>query len=320
MLTAQVLALVLTASPLTEPPPSAPEPQLSSARAARFVGALLGGVVGAAVPSVLFALANGGCAGCTGPVLLAASMPLLSAVGATLGFSLMGGEASAGLASVGSLIGVFLSISLVLAGTGAIGEAVTGTTALPTLLLLVGAGALTIGAEALLLDARDQAVRAEPAKASSVSRFAATVAAAALTSALATALVGFANAFPFPLNVVSGFAGIGLGLAMPLIPFAVHKGQGGRGSLLSAYGGWLAMVGVGLLGGAVLSQARLSQPLNSLTTGLALGAAAVFASVAVPLTLEWSHHAADAPPVVESVTASLAPIPGGGQVMLGGRF
>lgn len=324
MLTAQVLALVLTASPLTEPPSSAPEPQLSSARAARFVGALLGGVVGAALPSVLFAITPSGCPGCTGPALLAASMPLLSAVGATLGFALMGGEASVGLASVGAVIGVLLSLTLLIASNALIGEPLpTGATPtpLPKLLIIMGAGAVTIGAEALLLDARDLAVRAEPAKASAIRRFAATVAAAALTSALATALVGFANVFPFPLNVVSGFAGVGLGLAMPLIPFAVHKGQGGSGSLLSAYGGWLAMVGAGLLGGSLLSPATAqSQPLNSLTTGLALGGVALLASVAVPLTLEWSHHAADPPPVVERVTASLAPIPGGGQVMLGGRF
>jgi hypothetical protein len=60
--------------------------------------------------------------------------------------------------------------------------------------------------------------------------------------------------------------------------------------------------------------------LNGLTIGLAVGAAAVFASVAVPLTPEWSHHAADARPVVDGVTAALAPIHGGGQVQLGGRF
>ncbi|MDP3238746.1 MAG: hypothetical protein Q8N26_38505 [Myxococcales bacterium] len=326
MLTAQVLALVLTASPLTEPSPSAPEPQLSSARAARFAGALLGGLVGFAVPLTVSSVTAAPCVGCvdTAQVLLGASAPVLSMVGASLGFALMGGEASAGVASLGLVAGMLLSLVFLVVGSELIADslAAASVTPLPKLLLLVGAGALTVGTQALFLSLRDDAVRADPAKTSPTRRVALTVTAAALTSLVAVALAGFASLLPFPLNVVSGFGGLGLGLAMPLIPFAVHKGQGGAGSLLSAYAGWLVMAGAGALGGLLLTQSGglRTTPLNNVATATVIGTAAVLASVAVPLMLEWSHHAADAPPVVESVTASLAPIPGGGQVMLGGRF
>lgn len=327
MLTAQVLALVLTASPLTQQlSPSAAEPQLSSSRAARFAGALLGGIVGFAAPLAISSV-TAPCVGCldAAQVLLGASAPVLSMVGASIGFALMGGEASAGVAGLGMVAGMLLSLVFLAVGAELISDnpGVASFTRLPKLLLLVGAGALTVGTEALFLSLRDDVLRANPEKASPTRRVALTVTAAALTSLVAVSLVGFANLLPFPLNVVSGFAGLGLGLAMPLIPFAVHKGQGGAGSLLSAYAGWLAMAGAGAIGGLLLTQSGgllTTPPLNNIATTTAIGAAAVLASVAVPLTLEWSHHTADAPPVVESVTASLAPIPGGGQVMLGGRF
>jgi hypothetical protein len=83
----------------------------------------------------------------------------------------------------------------------------------------------------------------------------------------------------------------------PLLSYAVHRGQKGRGSVLWAYLGVGVAIAVGavfVLGPVLTSAAspmgsRVGDRRQIAVGGVSLGGAVLGATVSIPLFLEWSH-------------------------------
>lgn len=300
----------------------------------RFLGALLGGALGMALPGVLAAASRTPCgafvACVPGPVavLLSSLTPPVAIVGAMLGSTLMGGQPSFGAAVAGLMGGLTSGLLLLLyhsrAFTGSSGDSAVGVT--------LAASGLAVALMAIALEARSDALEEFPFIATPTSRLVATALGtlgALAGVALLTTIAITAGGNGAAAAVVSI---LGLG-ALPLVPWAIHGGNGGRGSIGAAYLGWLGAVAlVGLCAGlvAVGLTGSLGGPtppvIAMLGGGIALGTlASVFA---VPLILEWSHgQALIEESVKTSVKAqvSVAPVSGptgitGGAVALSGTF
>ena len=301
----------------------------------RFVGAFLGGLVGMAIPAALAAATAPPCMGLCGfatvaGLVTAASAPL-SVVGATLGFTLMGGRMSAGAAIAGSLGGLGSGLLLLLFSTLSAREPnATNWGA------VIAASALTAALEALALEARSDTLDEAPFLEVNTSRLVftslgmLTALGASVGLAALTLATGYLAVLFGPIVLVAAAA------IVPIVPWSIHRGMGGEGSLGAAYLGWLASLAVGGAGVfAAFMGVSLSVPLVSVDprmvalVGGGIGLAAMAAVLGTPLMLEWSHgqahrERAKVAPAVQA-QVSVAPIAGpqglaGGTLGLAGTF
>lgn len=262
----------------------------------RFLGAFVGGLVGLAIPA---AIAGAGIPPCTiglcgfatiAGLAMGISGPL-SMVGANLGFTLMGGNASVGASAAGLLGGLGSGLVLLLIST-----VTTSLSNESQWAAVISAGALAAAIQALALEARNDALDEAPFLAAPTSRLAftslgmvATLGAGALLTALTLPFGYYAIIIaPIVLLVTAGLA--------PLVPWSIHRSMGGEGSLGAAYLGWLASLGVGAAGVfAAFLGATIALPaaqVDARTVGLiggGLGLALIAGVMGTPLMLEWSH-------------------------------
>lgn len=286
----------------------------------RLAGALVGGALGAALPVVL-ALATqppclGICAQSPSVILLSMLAPLTAIAGATAAWALLGGELSPGIAVAGAIGGSALGALLLF---GSLLLAAPATLPRPNWPGVVGASAVAVGVMALALEARHEALEEAPFLVVPAGRFVATT-----LSMLATVGLGALLSIGLGAATYSSALAIGVGIVTaslaPLVPLAVHRSLGGRGTGGWAYLGWLASLAIG---GAAFTGVLMSAlaggfgPLRDARTDAAIifaGAAGTLAAVfGVPLFLEFSHGAELLERSEEAgrPRLSLAPVPGG---------
>lgn len=307
-------------------PPESTEPERWSAGATkRFVGALLGGAVGAALPLVTGGLATNGCAStspCPGWAFVGGlAAPVLAVVGASLGYALMGGEPSVGAALAG-MMGGLAAAAAILAFEAIISLQPTSRPGWP---IVVAASSLAASLSVLAMVARSEALERVPFIASPASRVVLTALSLVGTLGLETLLLAFAastgSVFLTPVLILAALG------TTPLIPAAVHRALGGRGSFGAAYLGWAASLGVAGLGilGIIATSASLfgGDPrfIGLLTVSITGGSLA--AALGVPLFLEWSHantllEESRGPAVKAQL--SIVPLSGGAMAGLSGTF
>lgn len=297
----------------------------------RFVGALLGGMTGMAMAALASAglVAACRCTSTTGAGVFASAWPITSVVGATLGFSLTGGRASPGAAIAGSIGGLAAGLLLLLFHQS--------TVFAPTELgwgATLAVGALVAGLQALALETRHAALEEAPFIDATASRFALTalgtfgaIAVDVLLTFGASLVRGPVNAGPFVLIATAALT--------PLVPWAIHRGLGGEGSLGAAYIGWVASLALAAGGAALVlfaSGTPFAPAVDVRAATMLSGSLGLitFAGVfGMPLLLEWSHGnarqgRARVGPRVD-VHASVAPLTGphglsGGALAVGGTF
>ena len=312
-------------------PPAEPE-RWSAGATKRFVGALLGGAVGAALPLVAGALATTACppaAPCPGWGLVGGiAAPFLAVLGASLGTAVMGGEPSVGAALAGMIGGLALAAVLLLGD--ALLSFAPGTA--PRWPIVVGASAAAVGLSVLAMESRNDALERAPFIAAPSSRL-------VLTSlALLGTLAVEALVFGLAISRLLGNGGVAavllvaaLGTA-PLVPIAVHRALGGRGSFGAGYLGWAASLAVTAIAlvGATGTQASVftSDPRLIGLFAISVVGGGLAAILGVPLFLEWSHgnallEASNRPAVKAQL--SVAPVAGptglsGGALALSGTF
>ncbi len=296
------------------------------ARVGRFVGALAGGLVGAAATMALLPLGDDATPFSAVHGFLSALAPLLTMTGAFVGYQIMGGDGAfavtsaamlpAGLALVLLLLTVPPELNSV---RGLLPQVLTG-------LVLLAAGS------ALALDLRQRQLErlgsARQAGSASAGRVAAEAALGALAVSAAAALVGGVVA-------LGGSAALGIGFGIVLgagglagaaaASWGVHAALRGKGSYGAALGGLV----VGAVGGALVA---FVGALNSSSRGGVFGPASILATIAaleVPaitammfsaLGLELSHTTAVGEESAASVTVGGAPMPGGAMLAAGVRF
>jgi hypothetical protein len=315
-----------------KPPPVEPAGGLSQKRALRFVGALLGGAVGLGVPLLLLPLADVSCraapgafSGCpTSAHFFVGAGSLVGAMGgAAAGFAIAGGEPSTGALVAGHVGGLLLSL-LLSAVVASSGQALGDRLSIP---VLVSAGALVVGGQAMALMLRDDSVEGRRWLPSSASRFALTSLTFLGTAAVSAFVVGATAALAsLPAIVIGGSIATGLSL---LATWAVHRGLGGQGSFVAALLGLLGAGLVGMLGGGLFA-ATMNGPAFGTVDGGRLRAGAVSAlmvgsvlvgALAVPMALEVGHGIALSSAREEAGLAlSGAPVPGGAVGVLTARF
>ncbi|MDP1922525.1 MAG: hypothetical protein Q8L14_40160 [Myxococcales bacterium] len=313
--------------------PASTEPERWSAGATkRFVGALLGGAIGAALPLTPGALATNGCptlAPCPGWGLVAGiAAPLLSVLGASLGYSLMGGEPSVGAALAGLIGGLAAAAALSLLDLALS----TQPTSRPRWPAIVAASGLALSFSVLAMEARSDALDRAPFIASPASRIVLTALALVGTLGIEALVVGLlASTFGGGvLAAVIVVASLGL---TPLVPIAVHRALDGKGSFGAGYLGWaasLAVAGIAVVGIAATSSSLFSgDPALISILAISITCGSLAAALGVPLFLEWSHGNAlieeseNAPAVKAQL--SFAPVVGptgltGGALALTGTF
>lgn len=282
----------------------------------RFVGALTGGAIGAALPIVIGLATQPRCSPpCSvsvGVVVLGLLASLTSIAGATTGWALFGGEVSPGAAVAGAIAGL-VAASLFLLGAFPI---------LPSPPLawpfVVVASGIALSGVTLALQARHEALEEAPFISVPVGRFVATS-----FTMLGTLGLGALLSFGLGALANSSALAIGLGIASvglaPLVPLAVHQAMGGRGTAGWSYLGWLISLGVGGVAGLATVFANIAGAFRlgdaRLDTGLIMvGSTAALAAVfGVPLFLELSNgrELLERSDVAGQPRLSLAPIPGG---------
>jgi hypothetical protein len=288
----------------------------------RFVGALAGGAVGAALPVALALAAQPRCAAlCPAtPVAVAVGTmlaPVLAVAGASAMFALLGGTLSPGVAVAGSLGGLALG-ALFLFASAAVSPLVLAP-ATPTWPAAVVASGLVLSAMALALEARHEALEEAPFLQVSPGRFAATTLTMAATLGLGSLLSLGLGALAFSAPLGLGVGTVSLALA-PLVPLAVHRALGGRAGAGWAYLGLVASLGVAgaaFLGGFIGGLAGGFGPRRDVR----LDAAVVFSASAgalglvfgVPLFLEFGHglELLERSEEAGRPRLSVAPVPGG---------
>lgn len=313
--------------------PESTEPERWSAGATkRFVGALVGGAIGAALPLIPGALATNGCqalAPCPGwGVVAGITAPLLSVLGASLGYSLMGGEPSVGAALAGLIGGLAAAAALQVLDL-ALSSAPTSRPGWPT---IVAASGLAVSLSVLAMESRSEALADAPFIASPASRIVLSALALVGTLGIEALLVGLL-ASSFGGGVLAAVIVVtSLGVT-PLVPIAVHRALGGKGSFGAGYLGWVASLAVaGIAGAAIAATASsLFRPDPALISILAISitGGSLAAALGVPLFLEWSNGNAlieesEKAPAVKA-QLSVSPIAGptgltGGALGLSGMF
>jgi hypothetical protein len=303
------------------------------ARVKRFLGALAGGVVGFGVTTALMPLGDAGCfggAGCvsTGQMVLGIAAPIVSMLGAWLGYQIAGGEG--GLLT--SMVAMVPAVLLALVFSNLANSA--GVDTMRALMpFYIASGAILVGAAALALDLRAQQLgrlgRAASWGGASAGRVTVTSLVGALTlgaAAGATVLVAALcrDAACVVLDVVLGAAGL---LGAAAATWGTHTAMGGRGSFLASFAGFgigalATLAAVGLYAGSQ-SFGFGGNSIDSIrSTGgaiLAVELGTISALFLPALALEWSHTNA----IEESLprfTVGAAPTNGGGMVAAAMRF
>jgi hypothetical protein len=297
---ALIIAMVLTQTPTVGPPVEAAPTTVSPptwhpGATKRLAGALLGGAVGMAVlPVLAFAAASGPCpsgAFCFvnfGTLVALIGAPLLSVVGATLGFALAGGPVSVGAALAGLMGGLGAGLALLLVHR--LVDARMGGA--PSGLLPVSAGIIVVGLQALALTGRGEVVDDTPALATPVKRLLfetlGNLGGLVLEGAL-VALTFLALRTDPALGAALAIGGLALA---PLLPWWIHTSLGGRGSLAASYLGWAASLAIGaacigLIAFSIGTGAAEPRNATMLAGASVLGVLAI--TLGTPLFLEWSH-------------------------------
>lgn len=289
-------ALAEAMEPAPEPLIMRPATGWAEGATKRFVGAFVGGLVGMAVPALLGVATTPPCTafGCGvtfGSVLATGLAPAVSVVGATFGFTLMGGRMSAGAAIGGMIGGLAAGLALLF-----FHRIIVVDSNQPQWGAVIAAGALAVAIEAIALESRHDALEESPFIDVPTSRLAftslgllGTLAGIGLLST-GIALLGF----PVGLTLSPIFAVLAMA-AVPLVPWAIHRRMGGEGSLAAAYGGWLAslaVVGAGILvavTSSIISFSTVNDPRTSAMLGGGIGLAFIAGVFGTPLMLEWSH-------------------------------
>ncbi|MER2561039.1 MAG: hypothetical protein ABTQ32_09985 [Myxococcaceae bacterium] len=262
----------------------------------RFVGAFVGGLVGMAAPGLAAVALTPPCAsfGCGfnfGATLTTGLAPMVSVVGATLGFTLMGGRMCAGAAIGGMIGGLAAGLALLF-----VHRLIVVDSNQPQWGAVIAAGALAVAIEAIALESRHDALEEAGFIEAPTSRLAftslglvGTLAGIALASA-GVALIGY----PTGVTLAPIFAVLALAAA-PLVPWRIHRNMGGEGTLGAAYVGWiasLAVAGAGALAATVSSSFALSfgtDPRTVAMFGGGISLAVIATALGTPLMLEWSH-------------------------------
>ncbi len=320
---------VPTFDALPEPPRIADD-----GRVQRFLGALAGGAVGLGAmlaPMPLFddpASCGGfGSCGNGGHALMLGLAPLVSVVGAWLGWMLGGGTSTPLVAAVAIPLAGLLTLALL--GVTANGQR---DTLVPTLPVLIAGGAALVGSAALAMDARQQQLAGLGNAGGWASASAGRL---ALTSLVSLLTIG-ASAAATALSSIGLFFGSGVGLVMPFVVggalslasaatvFAVHRALGGQGTFRSA------LLGMGLAvtaAGGALGLFFASTPAGLTGFGPRDGTALIsmisvmsIAALLVPaLALEWSHTET-VKRRLPSMSFGAAPLREGGMVSAAMRF
>jgi MFS family permease len=323
---------------LTRLPPSAPPvPLATDERLKRFLGALGGGAAGMLAPLLILPLADQSCAlssgiggGCfTFGHGIAGFLSLsLSLTGALVGVEAVGGRTSFGAAALGSLIGQFLGLGLLVVSSGFSSLPGAG----PRTATIIAAGALVVAGQAFAVLLREDDLAERPTLQTPAKRFGLTSLAfmASLAGGVLLATGGAA------VSPGSGLLAAAVGLVsaalIPVAAWGAHTANGGRGSLLAAYLGTLATLAVGAAGAglavlAINAGGFPADPERQRVLGAALSGAivggAILATFGVPLVLEWSHRHAEldeeARPQLR-IQVGGAPVPGGAMGLIGARF
>lgn len=315
------------------PSPKAEPEHWSASATKRFVGAFVGGAVGAAVPLVPGALATNGCtavAPCAGwAVVGGVAAPILAVIGAAVGYSLMGGEPSVGAALAGMIAGLGAAAALLFVDAF-ISSAPSSRPQWP---VFIAASGLAVSLSAMAMESRSEALETTPYIASAATRIALASLALVGTLAIETLLVALSATSVAGNGLLAGVIVVGSLAATPLIPVAVHRALGGRGSFIAGYVGWLvslAVAGLGVLGIAATSSSLFSANANLIGLfAISITGGSLAAALGVPLFLEWSHgnaliEEAEKAPTVKA-QLSLAPVTGptgltGGAMALTGTF
>jgi hypothetical protein len=301
------------------------------ARVKRFLGALAGGVVGLGATLAFMPLADVPCfgfglSGCVsaGQGILGTVAPLVSAVGALVGFNLMGGE--------GGFVTPFASVvpaalaALLLSNIARDAGAEASLALVP---YLIASGVFLVGGSALALDLRARQLgelggaagwaQAPAGRVGVISLVGTlTIAASTALTVLTAALCRDPACMAIPVTV-----GASLLVASAASVWGVHRAMGGRGSFLSALlamgaGTAATFGGVGLF---LLSQSSTTfgGPRNTASTILAFELGAICALFLPALALEWSH-ANTVRASLPSFSFSAAPTPSGAMVAGAMRF
>ncbi len=316
--TLTLLAVLHAGDPAPTSTPAEPDGvTLDSQRVKRFVGALVGGAIGIAIPLAISA------PNCTSVAITCTSsfqnfslgiMPLVAGLGAYFGHHLFGGEAEYPFAAIGAGLGSLLGMLM-------LGFA-EGTGVAPTALFpyVAGVAGLTTFIMAIALDWRDHSlVDLPPTGHGTGARLWASFGASVgigIAGSFLSLLLGLVNT---TAGVISGVVVLG---AMPLAAWGVHSALDGKGSVGSAFLGLAIALGV-LAAVAVpviaVTNAGFS-PFYSSQQGALLTGSAFLALLLGPIIgLELSHSAV----VRESPlkpSFSFSPVPGGAMVGGGVQF
>ena len=324
------LSLVLTAAPS-----DTGAPHWSPNATKRHAGALIGAVVGAALPLLTLPVINSGCtlsfvcpSDLNAIALVASTM--LGSVGLTLGHALGdGSEPSFGAAALGALVGSVVSLGWL----GLMGRTVEVQTREGAALLMVSTLPITIALQLLALEVRHGALELHPERSVPWRRFGAAVGAGALTLLGGTLLglvLGLVSVPTFPTVLLP----VGIGLSLPLAPLAVtaaHRALGGRGGFGAAYLGMLAalvaaapiiLIANFASSGSFITSVNVSATLQA-TSGFGVTALTVAALASSAIAVELSHaRQEENEPAAPEVSFDLrfAPMPNGGAAVLSGRW
>jgi hypothetical protein len=332
-----MLALLLAATLAADPMPAtlapgvldpdpAPIAVADDARLKRFVGALVGGVVGAGLGYGLVALGKEPqeCPGCGSTASIAAGFatPALTLLGTFVGWQVMGGDGAA-LAPFAAALPAAVVLGLLLVAV----PQFMPTTAQLVPELLVGTLAL-IALGTLALDLREHqlaGLRVRARGEAPVGRVLAEVGAglgAALLSGLGAAAV-LALSYGSGVVFAVGLGALGA-VGAALTTWGVHRAMRGQGGALAALAG-MALAAVtaaialplGLVGGGL---GQRGSPMATTGAILAVAAPTVAVLTFTTLALEWSHAAAQDEASAPAIAVSGSPLPGGGMLAASLRF
>ena len=298
----------------------------ADSQARHFIGTLLGGTAGLALPLLLSPLVpscNPLTSACSSvpEVLLIASAFLTMPAFAALGHSLAGGRANLISILVGAAVGLFLTEGLMVFDRVLNAEANT----LPIMLAGAGLTIMTMAAATLVRERmlETRKVQATPG------RFGLTVLGALLTQvgAFAGGLV-LALVAPQTLAIAIIVGAVAQVALPPLVAYAIHNELGGRGSLGAAYLGGLigiAAAAAGAAGYAIAGSGGLggisTLTRNSVAVWSMVASIGLAVTLAIPTALEISHYTAmtssDSKP---KLSFAIEPINQGAMVMAGVTF
>jgi hypothetical protein len=267
------------------------------------------------------------CPGCdpTGAIALGTLAILTSMSGAVVGDAIAGGEGSVGAAAVGTVAGLLAALAVSsLVGVSSPRRLPEGAVAAT----LVTAGGLVVAAQAVALLVRGDALAEQPVVAAKTVRMVIPSLTLVLCAGVTALLTGLAWVSSPALGIVTALA---LGGLTPLASWGAHRALGGRGSVLAAYLGTVAVAALGVVGSfvAMVMDTRMprapgdaSMALRTGTIAALAGGSVLVGALAVPVALELSHglelEHTSAPD--RGVSLGGGPVPGGAMVTVGARL